>query len=217
MPKRYNIAGNRYGRWTVIKENGRTKNGGVLWLCRCDCGVERNVDGRSLRNGLSNSCGCLGAEHRLRAAADAVRTHGGKHERLYCVWQGILDRCRNPNNKFYSRYGGRGIDICSEWEDYAVFRQWAFQSGYNPNAKRGECTIDRIDNDGGYDPGNCRWAPSATQCNNRSNNHIITFDGVSKTLSEWALSTGIRKDTLRRRIVNYGWSVEKALTTPVKH
>ena len=209
------LTGNRYGRWTVIKIEGRTSSGGSAWLCECDCGTKRVVSGSSLKQGLSNSCGCLGKEHREKAAADAARKHGGKNERLYNVWQGIKERCCNKRSKYYSHYGGRGITICEQWLDYAVFREWANANGYDPTAPKGACTIDRIDNDKGYYPDNCRWVPSVVQCNNRRNNHMISYNGKTQTISQWSREVGIRKDTLRRRIEIYGWSVERALTQPV--
>lgn len=119
-------------------------------------------------------------------------------------------------DKFYQRYGGRGITICSEWMDYAGFREWAFSSGYNPDSECRKCTLDRIDNDGKYCPENCRWVTQKVQDNNRSSNHIVTnSSGISKTLSEWSEITGIRKDTLRRRICVMNWDIDRALTEPV--
>lgn len=202
----------RFGRWTVLRENGRNKSGGVMWLCMCDCGTIRSVEGRSLRNGLSKSCGCLASEHRTEAARIAVTKHGGRNERLYKVWLGILGRCQNPTNRHYADYGGRGITVCKEWKDYAAFREWALLTGYDPNAEYGSCTIDRIDNNAGYSPDNCRWADSTTQCNNRRSNHFVEYNGESHTITEWARITGIRKDTLRRRIFIYGWDIKRALT-----
>lgn len=211
------LSGMRFGRWTVLRECGRSKSGGVLWLCKCDCGTERCVNGGSLRNGVSNSCGCLGAEHRIEASRIAKTKHGGKKERLYSVWRSMLDRCYNQSSTHFCDYGGRGITVCDEWHDYATFREWSVTNGYDKEAKHGACTIDRIDNNAGYYPDNCRWVNSEAQCNNRRNNHIIEFNGVTHTISEWSRITGIRKDTLRRRIVMYGWSIERALTEPNKH
>lgn len=206
------LNGIRFGRWTVLYEDGRSKSGSATWLCRCDCGTLRSVEGRSLRKGLSKSCGCVASEHRVEASRKITTKHGGKNERLYAVWNGILERCLNPNDKHYMDYGGRGITVCEEWRDYAKFRDWALANGYNPAAKHGECTIDRIDNNAGYFHDNCRWVDSMTQCNNRRTNHLLTFNGETYTISEWARITGIRKDTIRRRIMLYGWSVDRALS-----
>lgn len=185
-----------------------------MWLCQCDCGTVRPVNGGSLRRHLSSSCGCLSAEKRAEAARSRAKHHG-KGERLYAVWIGMKNRCNNPHDKHYPDYGGRGIKLCEEWSDYSVFRQWAMLAGYDPLADKGECTIERVNNDAGYSPENCIWASSVTQCNNRRNNRRLSFNGEEKTLSEWAREIGIRKDTLRRRICEYGWSVERALTEPV--
>lgn len=191
------------------------KSGGSSWVCECECGVTRVVDGRSLRSGVSKSCGCLGAEHRIEASVKSTTKHHGRTERLYSVWQGMKDRCKNPNSKFFDRYGGRGITICEEWDsDYGIFREWSIKNGYDPTRKKGDCTIERLDNNKGYCPENCAWRSSKEQCNNRSNNHIIEYNGESHTITQWSELTGIRKDTLRRRIVVYNWSVEKALKTP---
>lgn len=212
MAKVIDITGQKFGRWKVLRCNGRTKTGGALWTCKCECGTIRDVDGRSLRSGLSKSCGCLSQELRSEISRHANLKHGGRNERLYAVWRSVIDRCNNKNSRHYGRYGGRGISICDEWMDYSTFRAWAMSTGYNPDAKRYECTLDRINNDEGYYPANCRWVPGKVQCNNRSNNHLITYNGITKSISEWAEETGIRKDTLRRRIVKYGWSIERALT-----
>ena len=210
------ITGRTFGEWEVLSEYGRNKSGGAVFLCRCSCGNERVVDGRSIRCGASTNCGCKRRIHAIEAARKAVKTHGGRFERLYCVWRGMLDRCNNKNSKFYHRYGGRGITVCDEWMDYANFREWAMSHGYDPFVRKGVCTLERMNNDLGYNPANCVWATSMVQCNNRSSNHIINAFGESHTIAEWARRTGIRKDTLRRRICIYGWSPERALKTPVR-
>ena len=147
------LTGKQFGRWAVLECVGRNKSGGAVWLCQCECGTMRDVDGRSLRDGVSKSCGCLGAEHRLAAVRIKSRKHGGKAngttERLYGVWIGMKDRCDNQNSRYFSMYGGRGITLCDEWEDYAAFREWALATGYDPTAPKGACTIDRIDNNKG--------------------------------------------------------------------
>ena len=211
------LTGQRFNRWTVLKEAGRNKSGGAVWLCRCDCGIERVVDGRSLRSGTSKSCGCYAVEVHT-GAPSPNKSHGGWSERLYKVWQGIIQRCYNPNNKQYCYYGAKGITVCDEWRhDYAAFREWALSHGYDSSAKKYECTIDRIDNNRGYAPDNCRWVAQKKQCNNRSSNHILTVDGVSHTISEWVDITGLPKHLILKRINNYGWSPEDALSTPPLH
>lgn len=214
-----NISGKKINDWFVISENGRSKNGSVLFLCECECGNRRTVEGRSIRSGTSTNCGCKRRQHAAERSRAACTKHGGKSERLYGVWRGMKDRCKNPNSRFYSRYGGRGILVCDEWDSsYAKFREWALENGYDPTLPRGACTLERTDNNLGYSPENCIWATSTVQCNNRSNNHLITFNEETHTLTEWSRMRGIRKDTLRRRLFEYGWSVERALNEPThKH
>lgn len=133
-------------------------------------------------------------------------------ERLLGIFCGMKTRCYNKNRKDYSRYGGRGITVCNEWmgkNGFKLFFDWAISHGYNDSL-----TLDRIDGNGSYSPGNCRWATPSEQCRNRSNNHLIEYNGEVKTLKEWADIAGIRKDTFRRRLVVYGWTVEDAINTP---
>lgn len=125
------------------------------------------------------------------------KLHGGKGEHLYQIWCAMKQRCYNPNNKRYDSYGGRGITICDEWlNDYPAFRKWAIENGYEDN---GKLSIDRIDNDGNYEPNNCRWADIITQANNRSSNIVITYNGKTQTLRQWSEETGISMDALYSR------------------
>lgn len=149
MPALIDLSGRKFGRWLVL---GRS--GGEIWRCRCDCGMERDVAGGHLRLGRSRSCGCL----KLEMQASRLRSHGGKGTDLYQRWHGIRSRCLVPSASGYSRYGGAGITVCAEWDDFAAFRDWALANGYAKHL-----TIDREDNDKGYEPGNCRWATRRVQ------------------------------------------------------
>ena len=159
------LTGQRFGRLVVIGRAGHSKKREILWLCLCDCGKTTTVPGFNLRIGNTGSCGCLNSE----MAKKRNTTHGKSRSRLYGVWSGMRQRCCNPSSPRYFQYGGRGILICDEWlHDFQAFYDWAMANGYDENAPRGQCTIDRIDNDKGYSPDNCRWVSMKVQRHNRS-------------------------------------------------
>lgn len=213
------LTGKRFGRLIVISREETKKSPGgakrTMWRCKCDCGKETIVWAYSLTSGRTESCGCLHKEVFLEKAQKATITHGGTKERLYSVWRDMINRCKNENERLYKDYGGRGITICDEWMDYAAFRDWAIKAGYDESAKRGSCTIDRIDVNGNYEPSNCRWANQKIQQNNKRNNRFITYNGVTKTMTEWAEEVGIGDTTLANRL-DRGWPIELALYKPVR-
>ena len=153
------------------------------------------------------SCGC----HKYDRSFCSKKAKN--NPRLYGVYQSIKTRCHNPNNSNYHLYGGRGIDLCDEWKEFDAFCDWALSNGYDENAPFGECTIDRIDPSKGYSPDNCRWVTMMRQNNNRRNNHLITFNGETKTIAEWERHLGLYNGAIYERLKS-GWSIEHALTIP---
>ena len=206
------LTGQRFGRLVAIKENGRSKSRQVLWLCQCDCGNTHIVPSSQLKNASIRSCGCLRSE---MVAAKNYK-HGLMDSRLYHVWTSIKDRCYREKNHHYKYYGKRGIRLCDEWQSFENFYTWAINNGYDPDAPRGECTIDRINPDGDYEPNNCRWVSNTVQQRNKRNNHYLTYKGETHPVTEWAEILGMGKGTLETRINKYGWSIERAFNTPVR-
>lgn len=130
--------------------------------------------------------------------------------KLYRVWSTMKERCYNPNNHKYKNYGARGIKVCEEWKtDFKAFQKWAYENGYGEGL-----SIDRIDNNSGYEPSNCRWATAEQQQNNRRNNRTIEIDGVTHTISEWSKISGIKFETIWARLVRYGYSNRDAVFSP---
>ena len=160
------LTGQRFGRLLVIRHEGST-NTEAIWRCLCDCGKQVIVRGSSLRRGHTKSCGCL----RDEIVSKIQTTHKKTKTRLYNVWTHIKARCYNPTHHAYKNYGERGITVCDEWKnDFPKFYEWAIANGYDENAPKGQCTIDRIDNDKGYSPDNCRWVDIKTQNKNKRKN-----------------------------------------------
>ena len=163
MYKYNDISGERFGRLVVLKQNGRTSDRHIIWECKCKCGNIVNVSSRDLIGGHTKSCGCFQKD----ATRKARYKHGDRGGRLYIVWQSMKKRCENPKDKSYKWYGAKGISVCPEWHDYLTFKKWAISNGYDENAKQWDCTIDRINPYGDYEPSNCRWASMAEQAKNK--------------------------------------------------
>lgn len=194
MPRRLDLTGQKFGRLTVV-EFYRSNQRCPVWRCRCDCGNEAYVSTEHLRSGTTKSCGCLHSKVLL----ERNYKHGGSKERLYGVWQNMISRCYKPNNSHFSRYGGRGIKICDEWRnDYAAFRKWAMANGYDPDAPFGECTIDRINNDAGYSPDNCRWTTLAEQMKNKTHGSNPYRDSTGRFASALPTDTPQTNTTNQR-------------------
>lgn len=183
-----------------------------MWNCVCDCGNRVTVRAENLRTGNTTSCGCYAKENH------PCITHGLSKTRIATIFNGMKQRCYNPNNYEYDLYGGRGIRICQDWmDDSSNFFNWAFENGFVEDAKQAENSIDRIDPDGDYCPENCRWVDSYTQANNTRKNIYYEWNGERHTLTEWSRIVGINSGTLYHRINRLGWSIEEALTLTPSH
>lgn len=204
------ITGVKFGRLLAIKKVGIINNG-ALWACKCDCGNEKNVSLQHLRNGDTQSCGCLAKERAsIRGKApnnigDRMRTHGDRRSKLYNVWSGMKRRCNNKNSTHYNDYGGRGIKVCESWNEYINFKEWAVSNGYEEGL-----TIERVDVNKNYEPDNCKWATWIEQQNNKRNTKRYLFEGEMYTLRQLSEMSGINKRTLAGRLER-GWPVEKIM------
>ena len=277
-----NMTGKRFGKWTVLCRdstitNENNPNGKVYWICKCDCGTLKSVNGSSLRRGTSKSCGCESAkslsnrntkdltnkrigkltvlgrtpyvpghklswiclcdcgkmvlyttsqlrtykscgclheESRQKHISEYHAIHGNPKERLYHVWNNMRYRCFNKNHQDYPNYGGRGISVCDEWKgNYLSFREWAYKNGYDENAPTGQCTLDRIDVNGNYEPSNCRWVDTKKQASNRRRCRFFVIDGEQRSLSDWCELYGASRNLVYSRVQN-GWDIKRALTEP---
>lgn len=196
------MKGKRFGRWFVLSEKGKNRDGKILWECKCDCGKIGLVSGKVLRLKKSRSCGCLNKELlRIRSI-----THGGCGTILHNRWRGMLQRCKNPNNKNYQCYGGRGITVCERWKSFENFR------GDMEQTFKPRLTLDRIDNNKGYSKENCKWATQIEQARNTRRNHLIIIGGITKTLSEWSEISKLSSYTIFSRIKR-GWSNDLLLSS----
>jgi len=208
MSRLIDLTGQKFNRLIVLKRYYKMAHP-VYWLCRCDCGKEHVVEGNKIKSGEIKSCGCLKQEFVDNGGWN--KKHGLTKTRIYSIWRSMKQRCTNPVSAAIKKnYQDRGITVCSEWHDFEKFKNWAFVNGYSENL-----TIERMDNNKGYSPDNCKWATITEQANNKRSNAKITYNGVTQNISQWARQLNIRSDTLRQRLINLGWSVEKALSTPV--
>lgn len=203
------LTGSRFGWLLVIERdesyissNGKKK---AKWICQCDCGNITSVLACNLISGKIRSCGCYSREINSQRMKEQAITHGGSRTRLYRIWQGMLERCKNPKATNYKNYGGRGIRVCTEWENFEAFRDWSLSHGYNDSL-----SIDRRSNDDGYNEKNCRWYTPREQSNNRRNTHFLEIDGISQPVSYWCEQYGVNYNVVKSRLRN-GWTPEEAL------
>lgn len=185
-----NLEGRKFGKLTVKNFNGIKKER-AYWLCKCECGNEKITSGKLLKNGNCISCGCVQKE----IASRNSKTHGKSKTRIYYIWQGMKERCNNPNNLNYFNYGGRGIEVFDDWNKFEEFEKWSMLNGYND-----DLSIERINVNGGYNPNNCTWIPLRLQSRNRRNVINIEFNGTVKTLTEWSKYFNVSHSTIQYHI-----------------
>ena len=197
------LVGRRFGKLVVVNRAVRERGRRPYWSCLCDCGNLHDVRGNTLVSGGVKSCGCLPAE-RLTAHGHTVN---GKSTPIFNAWSNMFSRCYNPKHEHYRSYGGRGIAVCSRWHE--SFENFLADMG--PSWSQG-LTLDRYpNNDGNYEPSNCRWATQAEQSRNRRTTVLLTFNGKTQTLTEWAAELGLTRQALGYRLRN-GWPLERVLT-----
>jgi len=201
MSKRNNLSGQQFGMLTVLEFSHKDTRSNAYWRCRCSCGELTIVQGSNLKSGCTVSCGCY------RKAR--LVTHGMAGSSIYKAWDSMLHRCTNPNNKRYRDYGGRGIEVCDSW---FKFENFYADMGPRPTAKH---SIDRIDNNGPYCKENCRWATPTEQGANQRSNRMLTHEGITLTVAQWSQRVSLSRSVIWMRL-SRGWSVERALTQPVK-
>lgn len=205
------IPGSVFGNLTILgpresRPIGGQNAKGVFVYCRCVCGVEKWVRWKYVRLGETRSCGCI----QRQATGDRFRKHGEWGSLLHKIWLDMRSRCSYPRHKAFKHYGGRGITVCSEWDDFNAFRDWSIANGYQQGL-----SIDRRDNDSGYSPDNCRWVTMRVNCRNKSNNVLLTAFGETKCISEWAEDSRCQVGYLCLwHRVKAGWAIEEAITRP---
>ena len=199
MGRFVDITGENFGRLTASHVAGRNKHNQLLWHCTCECGNETVVLGFLLRQGQTQSCGCLQRE----TIAQVNLSHGMARKPIYRIWWSMMQRCYDKNGHAYDRYGGRGVSVCERWQDFTNFYA---DMGDRPEGM----SLERIDNDGDYSPENVIWADAKTQARNRRSTVYLEHNGERKSMAEWAEETGVKIGTLWMRIKR-GMSVEDAL------
>lgn len=204
MSAKIDLTGKKFGRLFVVSEHGKVRKKGLSWECICDCGNKKIAHGDDLKSGYTSSCGCLQKESTIAR----FKTHGMTDTKTYRAWEDMKKRCYKKNNKRYKTYGERGITVCDRWHNFNNFLN---DMGI---CKEG-LSIERIDNNKGYEPGNCKWATFQEQMRNTTRTRNIEFNNKVQCLSAWATELGICPDTLSARL-KYGWTIEKTMTTPLR-
>ena len=195
--KRIDLTGVRFGRLVVVSFSHICKSGQAVWFCKCECGKVIKREAENLKNRISPSCGCR------------YRTAGGRSKSAtYASWLAMMHRCENPKRQFFYRYGGRGIGVCERWRKFENFYA---DMGDRPSGT----SLDRINNEGNYEPRNCRWATPTEQANNKSRSLRFCYNGIEDNARGWSRRLGIKYSVLKDRIYR-GWSFERAITQKVR-
>lgn len=207
-----NPIGEKYGMLTVIQEVSRKSPRKRRFLCICDCGAQKEVELNKLRTGHTRSCGCLHIEARARnlekAPSEGRKKHGLNKSPEHRAWVHMKQRCTNPNKKEWPHYGGRGIKVCERWMN--SFEAFIEAVGKRPSPKH---SLDRINVNGDYEPGNVRWATQQEQCENTRVTRIVTINDKSQSISAWEREMELSKGQVRAR-EDAGWSLKEAILTP---
>jgi hypothetical protein len=205
---RFDLTGKKFNSLLVMKLSLKKDTGGrSYWDCLCDCGNSITVEGYSVKIGKVKHCRECG----IREMIQKNTTHGLTNSKLYYAWTNMKTRCGNENYDMFKNYGGKGICVCSEWADFLNFKNWALSNGYKDGL-----TLDRKDNGKGYNPDNCRWSTMKEQQNNRTNNALYTYGGLTLTMKQWSEKLGILYTTLQRRRSN-NWPIERLFAKPNYH
>lgn len=202
MTKYTDITNQKFNRLTAIERIYCSRQKKMAWNCLCECGGSIVATYTQLKSGNTKSCGCLNHEKIL----ERNTSHSESKTRLYKIWVGIRQRCNNPNKKSYVNYGGRGVKVCDDWDNYLNFKEWAISNGYED-----DLTIERIDPNGNYEPSNCTWIPKGDQSKNRRSCNFLTFNGKTQTVSDWARELNINRTTINTRL-RKGWAIDKVLS-----
>lgn len=197
------LTGQRFGQLTAVSYAGRNVSGSTQWLWKCDCGSQVIALSSNVKGGKSRSCGCL----QRKLVAERVTTHGMTNTHEHMIWQGMIQRCKNPRHVSYKNYRARGITVCERW---LSFENFFADMGLKPTPAH---TVERLDNNKGYSPENCKWATRDEQAKNTRRNRMLTCNGLTMCMAEWIKRLGAPRGRIEGRLQR-GWSVERALSTP---
>lgn len=218
LPKNHrfkDLTGQKFNRLKVISFSHQ-KSKKSFWNCVCDCGNNRIIRSDGLTTNHARSCGCLNKEKAAKHVVAMNTTHGLSGSRIYNIYLKMLSRCNKQADPAYSEYGGRGIDVCNRWLSFENFLE-DMRASYEKHARKfgpRNTSIERIDNNKGYDPVNCRWATIQEQNFNRRTNHLVTYKGQTLPITKMALEHNVSPALVQNRVKKAGWSIERAIEEP---